>query len=693
MDHHFGVRVEDPYRWMEDWTSEEARHWLDAQASHARRFLDALPARQEFLKRVQELNAGRTVITAMQVRAGRVFSLRQDADEPVPKLVFRTPAGDETVLVDPNSDPGPIQRSIDWISPSPLGRLVVYLLSEGGSEDGVLRIFDVEAGTHLPDEIDRVQFDLVSWLDDGTFIYNRLRELGPFDPPTERYRDSAAWLHVVGRPAGADVAVLAKGTNPNVELLATHLPAVRLDPRCDWALAILVNGVEAELTVYGCPKVEFLAAPGRCRWRRLAETADGVTAVALGRFDVFLLTHRGAPLYRVLRAPLGDPTAEPVELVPESRRVIEAIDVAGDHLVTTDLDAGVGTLRRTPIGGGPAEDIALAAEGVVGLPGKPGVVSDLDDHGFFFALEGWTQPQALYRFSPGAGVSSTGWLPPSSLDLSGIETRRLFVAGPDGAHVPLTLIHRRDLERTGDNPTLLGAYGSYGMSFPVRYSPQLLAWYERGGIVAIAHVRGGGELGRPWYEAGKLLDKQHTIDDFVTCAEWLIAEDYTRPDRLAGEGVSAGGVPAGGALVARPDLWAAMILRVALLNALRVEFSPGGPPNIPEFGTVATEEGFRALRIVDAYDKVEDGVAYPAALLTAGLNDPRVAVWQPAKMAARLQAATSSGRPVLLRVDYGAGHGIGSTRQQLEAELADKLAFLQHAFGLPTGTSTPGPNA
>lgn len=685
VDEHFGVRVEDPYRWMEDWTSEESRRWLDAQAAHARQFLDSLPARQELLTRVHELNANRTVITAMQVRGGWMFSLRQEGDEPVPRLVCRSPAGDEHVLVDPNSDQGstPVQRSIDWISPSPSGRLVAFGMSEGGSENGVLRIFDVEAGAQLPDEIDRVQFDLVNWTDDASFIYNRLQELAPGDPPTERYKESAAWLHVVGRPADGDVPMLARGLNPNVELLATHLPEVRLDPRCDWALAILVNGVESELTIYSCPKVEVMTTPSRCDWRRIVDVPDGVTAAALGRSDLFVLTYRGAPRHRVLRLALGDPTSEPGEFVPECHRVVEAIHVAGDYLITTELDAGVGALRRTPVSCGPPEDIAMPEQGIVGVPGQPGVVSDLENEGFFFALEGWTQPQAVYRFAPGSGVSSTGWLPAPPLDLSEIEVHRVFVPAPDGAQLPLTLLHRSGLARTGYNPTLLTAYGSYGVTFPVRYSPQLLAWYERGGVLAVAHVRGGGELGRPWYEAGKLLNKQRTIDDFVTCAEWLIAERYTQPDRLAGEGVSAGGIPAGGALVARPELWAAVVLRVALLDATRVEFSEGGPPNIAEFGTVTTEEGIRALRIIDAYGKVEAGVAYPAVLLTAGLNDPRIAVWQPAKMAARLQAATSSGQPVLLRIEYDAGHGIGSTRQQLEVELADKLAFLLHAFDIP----------
>jgi prolyl oligopeptidase len=224
------------------------------------------------------------------------------------------------------------------------------------------------------------------------------------------------------------------------------------------------------------------------------------------------------------------------------------------------------------------------------------------------------------------------------------------------------------------------AYGSYGFSLRPFFWPQLLAWLERGGVMAIAHVRGGGERGKEWHEAGKLLNKQRTIDDFIAAAEWLIREGYTKPECLAGQGGSAGGIPTGNALVQRPDLWAVMVMNVPMANALRFEFFGGGPPNIPEFGTVTTEEGFRALQIIDSYIKVRDGTPYPAVLLTTGFNDFRVEPWQGGKMAARLQAATSSGRPIVLRVESQGGHGIGSTRKQRDRELADTLAFLLWQF-------------
>jgi prolyl oligopeptidase len=240
--------------------------------------------------------------------------------------------------------------------------------------------------------------------------------------------------------------------------------------------------------------------------------------------------------------------------------------------------------------------------------------------------------------------------------------------------VPISVIHRSGIALDGTNPLWLVGYGSHGVALTPSYEPHRQAWLERGGIWAVAHIRGGGEFGRGWHEAGRLLVKENTITDFIDCAEHLIAHGYTRPDKLVGAGGSAGGIPTGGALVRRPDLWAAMVIMVPVLNSLRFEFAPNGPVNIPENGSVTTEDGLRGLLITDAYHRIEDGVAYPPVLVTAGRNDSRVPAWQPAKFVARLQAAAPD-RLVLLRVEQDAGHGQGSTSDQRDSELADAFAF------------------
>jgi prolyl oligopeptidase len=249
--------------------------------------------------------------------------------------------------------------------------------------------------------------------------------------------------------------------------------------------------------------------------------------------------------------------------------------------------------------------------------------------------------------------------------------------------IPLSIIYKRGIKLDGSNPTLLSGYGAYGISRDPGFNPSLLAWYEKGGVYAVAHVRGGGEYGEDWYKAGYKLTKPNTWKDFIACAEYLIQNGYTSPSRLAGTGGSAGGILIGRAVTERPDLFGAAIFQVGCLDMLRIETTPNGVPNIPEFGSVKTKEGFKGLYEMSAYDHVSDGTKYPAVLLTTGINDPRVEPWQSAKMAARLQAATAGGKPVLLRVDYEAGHGIGTTKKQGEEQFADMLTFLLWQFGVP----------
>jgi prolyl oligopeptidase len=271
--------------------------------------------------------------------------------------------------------------------------------------------------------------------------------------------------------------------------------------------------------------------------------------------------------------------------------------------------------------------------------------------------------------------------------MSGVEAHETEYSSHDGILVPISIMHRKGLDVNGRNPTLLQAYGSYGISLSPTYRPSMLAWLERGGVWAVAHIRGGGENGKEWHLGGHMETRENTIADFIAAAHFLIEQRYTSPEYLAGRGGSAGGIPTGGSLVRHPELWAVMIMNVAVTNFLRFEFSENGPPNIPEFGSIVTEEGFRALRIIDSYTRVEDGVPYPACLITTGLNDPRVVVWQATKMAARLQAATNSGRPILLRVEEQGGHGMGSTRSQVDRELADTLAFILDQVGKPVGSA------
>jgi len=674
VDNVFGQRMTDRYRWMEQ-EGPELREWLDVQAEHAARHLGNLPGRGELLARVAELTEGSATVGGFAMAGEYVFFLREGEGAGVPVLAMRTGDG-ERVLLDPARLAGDERWSLDWYAPSPDGRLVACGVSQGGSENSVVRVLDVESGELDETAIPGALLGVVAWLPDGSgFTYHRFRQPPAGTEPTQRRLDSATYLHRFD--GSEDAVVLARGRNDRLPLSPLDRPLLLLPAGSDWMIAVISHSSLGEpiteeisdCTLYAAPR-SALADPASCPWRQIAGPDDGVTAFAVHGDTLYAVSHRDAPRSQVLAYPLAGGRAD--VLVPGGERVVQRIRVVGDHLLVRDLDGGVARLRRVPLAGGTVEEVPLPVEGTI-----VEWSAAADGSSLLLVLSSFTRSPTAYRYNVHDGTfHDTGWIAPSSVDFGEIEVHELRVPARDGVPVPLTVLHRKGLPLDGENPTLLTGYGSYGYVLSRAFSPELLAWLERGGVYAVAGLRGGGEYGREWHEAGRYANKERTITDFIDCAEHLIAAGYTRAGRLAGEGASGGGIPTAGALVRRPDLWAAMVMKVPVVNMTRAEFSENGPINVPEFGSIATEEGLRDLLIVDGYLRVEDGTPYPAVLLTTGLNDPRVAVWEPAKMAARLQAATSSQRPVLLRVDAHAGHGPGSTADQRAALTADVFAFL-----------------
>jgi len=360
--------------------------------------------------------------------------------------------------------------------------------------------------------------------------------------------------------------------------------------------------------------------------------------------------------------------------------VIQSISAASDALYVQKLDGGIGKLFRVPYDSMKTEAVPLPLNGSLGL-----MATDPRLPGTFLGLTSWTRAAKIYSYDPASGAIADTKLQPAGKydEPADLESHEVKAKSYDGTLVPLSIVFKKGLKRDGKNPLWLEGYGSYGITEDPNFDPRRLAWFEQGGIFAVAHIRGGGEYGEDWHLAGKLLTKHNTWRDFIACAEYLIAAKYTDTAHIMIEGGSAGGITVGRSITERPDLFAVAIDRVPMSDALRVEFSPNGPPNIPEFGTVKEPDGFKALYEMSPYEHVKEGTKYPAVMLTTGYNDPRVVSWEPGKLAARLEAATTSGKPILLRVDYDAGHGIGSTKTQRQKELADMLSFALWQFGEP----------
>ncbi len=678
-----GTIVQDPYRWLENVQDSAVLRWLHAQDDYTRHLLNAIPGRAALAARIHVLSNASANVGGAQLTTSRVFYFKRLPGEEVAKLYVRDSLGaTERLLVDPERlrQPGGPHWSLDYFSPSWDGRYVAYGVSPAGSENSILRVLEVSSGQVLPDSIDRAQFGAASWRPDGrSFFYNRLQKLGPGAPATDHYRKSRAYLHTLSQPDSADVPVLGIGVSSRVPLGEDDFPFVFVAAGAPtWAFAGIAHGVQNEQVLYVAPLAEVRdsAAP----WRQLLVVTDSVTNMDVHGDDVYLLSHDHAPRFKVLRTSLRNPdVAHATVLVHESESVVRYFGAARDALYIQTLDGGLGRIQRMPYDATLSKPVTLAYDGSIG-----GFVTTLLRDGLLFSEESWTHPQLWYGYDNGTGrVTDTGLRPLSPVDFSAIISEEVRVRATDGTMVPLSIVHRRDAKRDGSNPTFLDGYGSYGFSYDPSFDPRQLAWFERGGVYAVCHVRGGGEFGEGWHQAARQATKFNTWRDFIACGEYLVAQKWTSPARLAGSGTSAGGIEIGMALTERPDLFRAAVPRVGTLNPLReMLVGVSGPANRPEFGDPTTPRGAKDLLAMDTYHHVKPGTAYPALLFTSGMNDPRVDTWIPAKTAARFQAASTSGRPVLLRVEFQAGHGLGSSTSQREAELADAWSFLLWQFGV-----------
>jgi prolyl oligopeptidase len=689
-DTYFGTKVADPYRWLEETTTPEVAAWMKAQNDYTRAILASIPGRDQLLDRIKALDNAGSVVASLQVWGGRYFYFKTEPGSDNRKLYVRDKLNAaERLLVDPErlTTADGKHFSIDYFQPSFDGKYVAYGISPGGSEESILHVIESATGTVLSDTIDRAQFGQPNWLPDDSFFYTRTQKLGPDAPPTAKYQKLRAYHHVLGADPDKEAAIFGYQVSPDVKVTEDDFSLLYFSPGAPkYVLGAILHGVKRELDLYVAPLQGGVSA--KTAWRKVADEADAVTAFDVHGESLFLVSHKDASRFKVLRTSLENPDLNhATAVVPASDVVVVGISAASDALYVQDLDGGLGRLRRLPYQGGSSQPVKLPFEGAIQT-----LVTNPTESGAWLELTSWTKSPLWYSLDASSGkLTDTGLVAPSPVDYSQVESEEVKARSADGTMVPLSIIHKRGIALDGSHPTWLEGYGAYGITLDPTFRPTLLTFFERGGIYAVAHVRGGGEYGEDWHVGGQKLTKQHTIDDMLAGAQYLIDHKYTSAAHLAGEGTSAGGVTIGGAITQRPDLFGAALIRVGDSDSLRSELMASGPANIPEFGTVKEADGFKGLYAMDAYQHVKPNTKYPAVLLTTGANDPRVAPWQAAKMAARLQASTTSGKPILLRVDYDAGHGMGSTKTQRDGELADEIAFLFWQLGLPEfqPTSTP----
>ena len=679
-----GVMVTEDYRWLEDPASAQTRAWTMAQDRRTRGYLENLPCYGAVRRRAEEVLKAESVNFGALRRAGPAyFALKRQPPKQQPFLVVFSDPDDpsgERVLVDPNEIDDTGSTTIDWYQPSPDGRLVAVSLSSRGTEDGTVHVYQTGSGELTGVTVPRVTGGTaggsLAWAGDSSgFWYTR------YPSPGERPGDDVdfyqeVWYHRLGDPLERD-----RRERPGV-FADDRIAENSLDASPDgrWVMDRVQNGDGGQWQV-------FVRAQAGGDWWLVADTGDEVAYATFGPGALYLLSRSGAPRGSVLRLTLQPraSVAQAVEVVPEAGVTIEGpgagpnaeggLAVTDTRIWLLDMDGGWSSLRRFGLDGAPAGPAEVppgsAVSGLIRLDGRE----------VAYATESFTEPRSWWRASGDSAARRTALTARTSLNFSGIEVRRQFATSADGTRVPVTLVTPRDAPRDGTAPALLTGYGGYGISLKPWFNPGWLPWLEQGGVLAFAHIRGGGEYGEDWHRAGRLAAKQNVFDDFAACARFLVESRVTASERLAIMGGSNGGLLMGAALTQHPGLCRAVVAMVPVMDMLRVELHPNGAFNVTEFGTVADPELFRAMRAYSPYHNVQDGAAYPAVLLTAGEFDPRVDAYHAKKMTAPLQAATSSGQPVLLRLESG-GHGLGNSLDQRVSELADVYAFLFDRLGI-----------
>ena len=680
-----GVTVHDPYRSLEDVKSPATLDWLKAQGAYAESMLATMPERDKLAARIDELAraTGDAVRGIVRLPGEKLFYLKREAGHSQFKLVTRTGLGGaERVLVDPEAlaKAKGVPHAINYFVPSWDGQRLAYGMSAGGSEDASLYVLDVATGQPIGEPIPRVHEDLVHWAPDNRRLtYNQVRQLPTDAPPTETYLDSTVFLLTAGEPESKARPLFGPLVDKALKLERLDVAGVMFDPTSRFMLARTTDTTVPEGKLFVAP-VSDLGKP-KIAWRQVSAFDDHITDVLLYRDTLYLRTTKDAPRGRWLALDLakGAPLASAkVAIDQPAQGVLKNLVIGRGGALFAEVSQGFTTRTYRFAGGRAPLDAAPGVEGTSFAIDDP---AHAYDEAWLVNLS-WTAPPKILR-SRGAQQppADTGLLvqhmPPGVPPLT---VREVLVTSHDGAKVPLAIIHRADLKLDAPHPTLLNGYGAYGFSFEANFDARRFAWLERGGILAYANVRGSGAFGDAWHRAGFKTTKSNTWKDGIACGRYLVEQGYATPKTLGIWGTSAGGIFVGRSVTAAPELFAAAVFDVGMMDTIRSEESANGITNISEFGTVKDPEEFKALLDMSTYHQIKDGVPYPAVLLIHGLNDPRVDVWQSGKAAARLQAASSSGKPVLLRLDGQAGHGVGSTMQQQVSKLADVYAFMLWQF-------------
>lgn len=676
-DEYHGVKVADPYRWLEADVRESAEvaDWVQAQNKVARAFLDAIPERPAIVKRLTELWNYERYSPPIQ-KGGKYFYTRNDGLQNQSVLyVADSYKADGRVLIDPNNWSKDGTIALSAYQPTDDGRLLAYSRTEAGSDWQEIYILDVDTGKQLEDHIQWCRFGGVDWKKDGSgFYYGRYPE-----PPAEKKHQASAlnqmvYFHKLGTKQAEDQLVYRRPDHPDWHF------GVGLTDDGMYEVLIIERSTDPQNQVL----VRAANAPADAPFKELIGDFDNQFSFLGNEGEKFyFLTDLDAPTKRIVAMDINQPGREHLtEIVPARKETLDAASILSGRIICQYM---VDVLSDAEV-----FDTAGKSLGKIDLPGKGtavGFEGDQSDKETFFVYTSYNVPATIYRYDVLANESERVRQPKVKFDPDKIAIEQVFCTSKDGTRVPIILTYRKDLAKDKPQPTLLYGYGGYSISLTPAFKPDYIAWVEMGGILAVANMRGGGEYGEEWHLAGKATKKQNVFDDFIAAAEWLIANGRTSREKLAIMGGSNGGLLVGAVLVQRPELFGACIPMVGVLDMLRFQEFTAGQFWRDEFGNIAKPEEFRTLLAYSPYHNIKNGTKYPPTLIMTADTDDRVVPMHSFKFAAALQRAQAGSAPILLRIETRAGHGQGTPVSKLIDIAADRWAFLVKELGIRLDTT------
>lgn len=682
VDEYHGVKVNDDYRWLENWSDPTVRSWSAAQNAYARTVLDALPAAPEIRARLETLESADSVeYSSLVLRGNRLFALKHQPPKQQPLVVSLASADStvgERVVIDPNEIDNTGATTVDWFVPSADGSKLAVSMSKNGTESGDVHVIDANTGARIGEVIPRVHGGTaggsLAWKPDGSgFYYTRYPRDGEL-PAADMDFFQRVFFHRLGSSTAQDEYQIGKEFPriAEIELEASEAGG--------WIIATVANGDGGEFAHY-----VLNSAAEKPEWKKVAGFADKIKLARAGPDGgLYLLSRRESLRGSIVRTSLEAPSLDEAQTVVRVSEVaIEDFLPTATRLYVIDQTGGPQELRDIERATGLSRKVALQ---------RVASVSELVSAGgdeLLFNWETYLDPPAWFRYSPGGKPRKTALFQSSPADFSDCEVVRESVVSKDQTTIPISIIRRTNTKRDGTSPTILYGYGGYGRSMTPTFSARRRLWLEQGGVFVVANIRGGGEFGESWHLAGSLLNKQNVFDDFYAAAKFLLDRRYTTEDKLALMGGSNGGLLMGATLTQHPNCCKAVVSSVGIYDMLRVELSPNGAFNVTEFGSVRDRSQFQALFTYSPYHNVNSIVErYPAVLFLTGANDPRVDPMQSRKMVARLQEAKPEGL-FLLRTSATAGHGVGSSLSERIEQGVDTYAFLFDQLGVKYAPVAP----